>query len=224
MVDTTVAMRHGLLHPIETFEGVTNAFLGLGQMVQTTEGAMFSTQDRSELKAEWKGLEEGADGVYRNVRYGNAAKIGYLFGEVTADTLGFFAGGLGGEVLDVGVDAATELAGPALRSASTVARKAGMFRRRVVINPRLENFKQIAKEFLGENYTMKLNKSGDPVFVNVENTKRIRFDVQNPHGDQAHGHVEVKVQNRWKDYTAQHRIYIRNNPVLDSQIKRRPKL
>ena len=47
------------------------------------------------------------------------------------------------------------------------------------------------------------NKSGDPIFVNNNNTRRIRFDAQNPHGDVPHGHVKHYDQNieKWLDYT-----------------------
>ena len=81
-----------------------------------------------------------------------------------------------------------------------------------LVNPKVEKFKQIANDFLGKNYTMKLNKAGDPVFINAKNTRRIRFDANNTHSDKPHAHVEIKIVNRWKDYLNQHRIYIQKEP------------
>ena len=85
-----------------------------------------------------------------------------------------------------------------------------------LVNPRVENFQKVAEHFLGKDYQMKLNKSGDPVFINKANTKRIRFDVKNPHGDSPHGHVEIKVGKRWRDYTDQHRIYVQETPAPEN--------
>ncbi len=45
-------------------------------------------------------------------------------------------------------------------------------------------------------------------FLSIDNSKRIRFDSQNLHGDVPHGHVEYcdKVAHDWRDYTDNHRI------------------
>lgn len=74
----------------------------------------------------------------------------------------------------------------------------------------VEKASESISDFLGEGAKLKKNKSGDPVFINKDNTKRVRFDVKNPHGDKPHGHVEIKVGKRWKDATGEHRIYLKN--------------
>ena len=66
------------------------------------------------------------------------------------------------------------------------------------------------------------NKSGDPIFVNNNNTRRIRFDAPNPHGDIPHGHVEHYDQNlgKWIDYTEKHRVCLKD--ALDYLHKPKP--
>lgn len=53
-------------------------------------------------------------------------------------------------------------------------------------------------------------KSGDHIFINKDNTKRIRFDVHSTHGELPHGHVEYFIGTRWKDATPIHRIGLKN--------------
>ncbi len=80
----------------------------------------------------------------------------------------------------------------------------------------MERFKEVAESYLGKDYEMKLNKAGDPIFVNKANTKRIRFDAKNPHGDSPYGHVETKIGKRWRDYTDQYRIYLQETPAPEN--------
>jgi hypothetical protein len=58
------------------------------------------------------------------------------------------------------------------------------------------------------------NKNGDPIFINKDNTKRIRFDVHNSHGELPHGHVEYFSGTRWKDDTTIHRITLKDASEL----------
>ena len=64
-----------------------------------------------------------------------------------------------------------------------------------------------AEEFLGKDAKVITNKAGDKIFRNAENTRRVRFDIKNTHGDDPHMHVEIRRGSRWQDYTKQHRIY-----------------
>ncbi len=78
-------------------------------------------------------------------------------------------------------------------------------------SPQVDKVSDAIQDFLGSGATLKRNKAGDPIFVNADNTKRVRFDAKNPHGDKPHGHVEVKVGKRWKDATSEHRIYLKDD-------------
>lgn len=51
------------------------------------------------------------------------------------------------------------------------------------------------------------NKAGDPVFISKNETRRVRFDFNNPPGDKPHMHIETKINSKWKDASSQHRIY-----------------
>jgi hypothetical protein len=63
------------------------------------------------------------------------------------------------------------------------------------------------QSYLGPDYTSITNKFGDKVFLSKDGIKRVRFDIQNPHGDHPHMHIQMKDGTRWKDTTATHRIY-----------------
>ncbi len=82
------------------------------------------------------------------------------------------------------------------------------------INTNVQRLINVIEEYLGKDFRMIKNKSGDPVFINKDNTRVIRFDSNNPHGDIPHGHVQFydKESKKWLDYTAQHRIYLRATP------------
>ena len=53
-------------------------------------------------------------------------------------------------------------------------------------------------EWLGSEFRAITNKSGDKVFLSVDGTKRVRFDLNNtaPHKN-PHGHVEQLVNGKW---------------------------
>ena len=44
----------------------------------------------------------------------------------------------------------------------------------------------------------------------MTNSKKVRFDIKNSHGDKPHVHFEQKVNNKWKDAFDQHRFYPKN--------------
>jgi hypothetical protein len=77
----------------------------------------------------------------------------------------------------------------------------------------MNNTIQLFEEYLGKESLIKKNPFGDAVFINKTNTKRIRFDINNPHGDIPHGHVEYYNQTtkEWLDFTEQHRIYMKDS-------------
>lgn len=66
---------------------------------------------------------------------------------------------------------------------------------------------------------MFINKNGDPIFMNKDNTRKIRFDAKNPHGYKPHGHVEAydHTLKDWMDFTDKHIIY------LSDEVKLTPK-
>ena len=80
------------------------------------------------------------------------------------------------------------------------------------VNYRVEKMTQVIEEFLGSDYKFIKNKKGDPLFINRDNTKRIRFDSAYSHGDDPHGHIEIFKDNDWIDFTDQHRIYLSPKP------------
>ena len=74
----------------------------------------------------------------------------------------------------------------------------------------VENARKKIGDFLGGDVKIKYNKARDPIYVNSTNTRRVRFDVKNSHGDKPYGHIEIKKGNRWKDATDEHRIYLKD--------------
>lgn len=46
----------------------------------------------------------------------------------------------------------------------------------------------VIEDYLGKDFKMILNDSGAPVFVNANNTRKIRFDTFDPHEYEPHGH------------------------------------
>jgi hypothetical protein len=65
------------------------------------------------------------------------------------------------------------------------------------------------------------NDHGDAIFINKDNTKKIRFDVFDSHGDLPHGHVQYLDGKRWRDYTDVHRIALKD--ALELIKNNRPK-
>jgi RHS repeat-associated protein len=67
-----------------------------------------------------------------------------------------------------------------------------------------------ARSFLGNGFTTLTNRAGDKIFTNADRTLRLRFDVNNSHGDKPHFHVEKSSNGRnWKDAGSQHRYYFK---------------
>ena len=53
--------------------------------------------------------------------------------------------------------------------------------------------------WLGKDAKVISNKAGDKVFLSKEGTKRLRFDIKNPHPHKSpHGHVEISKNGKWK--------------------------
>jgi RHS repeat-associated protein len=63
------------------------------------------------------------------------------------------------------------------------------------------------KDWLGENYKVIENKSGDNIFMSEDGTRKIRFDITNSHGDQPHFHLEIFKNGKWRDALDTHRFY-----------------
>gem|GEM_PF-3776324 len=64
------------------------------------------------------------------------------------------------------------------------------------------------RDWLGENYKALTNKSGDKIFISQDGLRKVRFDIENSHGDKPHIHLEVFEQDKWKDAVQdRHRIY-----------------
>ena len=66
------------------------------------------------------------------------------------------------------------------------------------------------EEFLGGPGEVKRNKAGDPVII--KDDRKVRFDSNNPHGDEPHFHLERKEPNgRWRDAGPKHRYYFKKD-------------
>jgi hypothetical protein len=62
------------------------------------------------------------------------------------------------------------------------------------------------EDFLGGEGTIIKNADGDTILMRGD--KKIRFDINDPHGDEPHFHVEQKAPNgKWQDAGCQHRNY-----------------
>ncbi|WP_417793945.1 filamentous hemagglutinin N-terminal domain-containing protein [Terasakiella pusilla] len=70
-----------------------------------------------------------------------------------------------------------------------------------------QNLAKNVQNYLGNNYVTKTNKAGDKIFLSNDSTKRVRFDINNPHGDVPHMHIEeLKPNGKWGDASDTHRI------------------
>jgi hypothetical protein len=63
------------------------------------------------------------------------------------------------------------------------------------------------KEYLGENYRTIENKYGDNIFMSENGIRKIRFDINNSHGDLPHFHIENFRNGKWYDALDTHRFY-----------------
>ena len=84
-----------------------------------------------------------------------------------------------------------------LRNAKNLSNKSSLAEK--TINDYLGNFGMVIK-----------NTDGDIIIMN--NYKKIRFDITNPHGDKPHFHIEHKnPQGKWEDAGEKHRYYFKEN-------------
>ena len=64
------------------------------------------------------------------------------------------------------------------------------------------------EDLLGDGATVKSNKHGDKVFVSKDGKTKVRFDINESHGDDPHMHVEKQsATGKWKDKFDEHRFY-----------------
>lgn len=92
----------------------------------------------------------------------------------------------------------------------------------IASNPNVERLTNVMEQYLGKDFKMVINPKGDPVFINQANTKKIRFDVKNPHGYKPHGHAQYFNGETWVDFTDVHRIELKDVSTLIKNSK--PKL
>jgi hypothetical protein len=66
-----------------------------------------------------------------------------------------------------------------------------------------------AKEWLGKDYKVIINKAGDDVFMSKDRLRKIRFDIRNPTPHKnPHVHLEQLINGKWKGV----RIYPKDVP------------
>jgi uncharacterized protein involved in high-affinity Fe2+ transport len=68
--------------------------------------------------------------------------------------------------------------------------------------------RNLVSNYLGDGAVVKTNNAGDKIFLSADGTRKVRFDVKNPHGDEPHMHFEKKTSSgRWVDeIDGKHRI------------------
>ena len=65
-----------------------------------------------------------------------------------------------------------------------------------------------AKRWLGQDYRVITNRAGDRIFVSKDGLRKIRFDINNSHGDLPHIHMEAFRNGKWRDAIPDnHRLY-----------------
>lgn len=70
------------------------------------------------------------------------------------------------------------------------------------------NILQQVKDWLGDGYKALTNKSGDRIFISKDGQRKMRFDIENSHGDKPHIHLEAFKNGQWRDAVHDtHRIY-----------------
>lgn len=66
----------------------------------------------------------------------------------------------------------------------------------------------LAKQWLGIDAKVIQNAKGDYVFISKDGLRKIRFDINSPHGDAPHIHLEILKNGKWKNAIPRtHRIY-----------------
>lgn len=79
-----------------------------------------------------------------------------------------------------------------------------------VPNSKIGSVAKDIEEYLGKDVSIKSKpKSTDKIFMSEDGTKKVRFDIDKPHGDSPHMHFQVKnLQGEWVDaIPGNHRIY-----------------
>lgn len=74
----------------------------------------------------------------------------------------------------------------------------------------VRNAAEHAKSWLGKNYKSIENKAGDNIFMSEDGTRKIRFDINNSHGDKPHFHLEIFNNVKWQDALNTHRFYFKH--------------
>lgn len=117
------------------------------------------------------------------------------------------------------------IATPAIGLVSVTSRKfiTKMFERHLfrqtsvigkAINPQAQEMARVIEGYLGKNFKMIINPHGDPIFISVDNLRKIRFDAFDPHGYAPHGHIEYFNGKRWTDLTEVHLIELKESSRL----------
>jgi hypothetical protein len=68
--------------------------------------------------------------------------------------------------------------------------------------------KEIEK-YLGKNPKLITNQSGDIVMMSANGKRKVRFDINKPHGYEPHAHVQKFVKGKWVDAVPQHHLYFK---------------
>lgn len=72
--------------------------------------------------------------------------------------------------------------------------------------PKIGNAVNAVEDFLGGQGKIIRNADGDTILMRGD--KKIRFDIQDPHGDKPHFHLEQQTPGgKWKDAGPEHRYY-----------------
>ena len=163
-----------------------------------------------------KGLEQA----------GPAANVALGVGEVIIGTVGA-VGSVGSAVTTSGATipiAATTAAGSVALAADGVNRIAeglslsrssskssGCDEKSKSDSANVEQVDREIRKWLKDDYKTITNKSGDKLFISKDGNRKVRFDIENSHGDKPHIHFENKVNGEWVDAADKHRIYLRED-------------
>jgi len=73
---------------------------------------------------------------------------------------------------------------------------------------KVDDAAQQAKNWLGEDAQVITNKAGDKIVISRDGSLKMRFDINNSHGDSPHIHLERCIDGKWQDAIPRyHRIY-----------------
>lgn len=72
-------------------------------------------------------------------------------------------------------------------------------------------FSNPIEDIIGDDPRVITNEDGDKIFISKDGKTKVRFDIENPHGDRdgPHMHIQKKTENgNWRDYfKGNHRFY-----------------